>query len=147
MIAPLKIGTIVVALFGIVAAHRLAYSRERKSRLAAAAATFRNAFAPELAVLKSPHTETDGRTLLLDAFSRHSQAAEVFQHHLGWLGKRRFIRAWNRLHSAHNFPASEFRIPKKDQIFLDFITSSEKIDSVSLALKKIDSLIKHAKQT
>ena len=137
-------GTILSAFF----VGYISYLNNRINRFATASVAFRNAFSAELAALKNPASvDLDVHKLLMDAFPRHSAAVEVFRHHLSARRQRQFARSWHQFHSGHSFDADKFGIPKKDQLFLEYLSLSEEAEAVSLAIERIETLVAFAKAT
>lgn len=91
-----------VALFCVLAAHRLSLWRDRRSGFAAAGVAFLRAITPELALLESKSELPDDLSkFLLSAFPRHREAFEQFSPHLSILRRWRFNRVWHKYHSGN----------------------------------------------
>jgi hypothetical protein len=88
------VGSILLACFGAY----LVWRNGHKSRLAAAAATFRAAIDPDAFTNWSGH---DLHKALAQAFPAHKAAAHEFKRYLGPIDKLRLDRAWGEYHGGN----------------------------------------------
>ena len=119
--------TAIVAMTGVLLAqrvnHSLACRRDRHSRLIAASAEFRSAFA-DIYAATSVTSTADNRaiySLLLASRSNHDRAAEAFASHLGFWRRRSFAKAWKHYEKTrHSNPYSHGKIQSALQDILRF---------------------------
>ena len=137
--------TFFVTVFSSCVAGYIAYRLNHINRFAAASTAFRQAFAPELSAITSPTATSDVRSLLVNAFPRHSEAVIIFRHNLNWLRKRQFDFAWKQYHSGHCFDAGGFDIPPVDRLFLDYFSLHDKSAATALATRRINELLHFAR--
>lgn len=140
--------TVAGGWFGVWAHHRLAMWRENRAIFSAASAALRSTFSNEVAVLTNPAASgIDVRELLLEAFTRHSNAVQIFRHHLHGARQRQFDRAWQQYHSGHEFDAEAFGIPPKDRLFMIYFSMPSEADGAAFAIKQIHEILRFAKET
>ena len=103
----IPIGVAVVGVIGIYIAHRLSTRRERLSRFHAAAAKFRDAFAPELAAAEADsRNDINYMDFLRAAYERHALAIIAFDAFILEDKRRSFNNAWNRYRYGENADGS-----------------------------------------
>lgn len=91
---------IIVVLFGIIAAHRLVSSRDKRSVFISASARLVEAFAPAIIRLDAAisyvgsHDQPDVSNFLQDNFETHAVAIKRFEEHLSWSKRKRYKKAW-----------------------------------------------------
>ncbi len=128
--------SLVTLLFGFLIGHRLAIGRDKRNEFSKAAATFRDAFLPEIIFLRhnanipgSSASGDVGQKLSYGHLHRHLKAFEVFRDYLSTKKKAGLDKAWQKYcYNADN------------QKTLCFNQYSRKV-----ALERIEEILKFAK--
>ena len=129
------IGLLVLACIGAYFFNRNA----RKARRAIYDTEFRATFSSVISELESPIRTQDVRDILVKEFRTHNIAVTTFRGNINWFSRYRLKKAWQQYHSGHQFDAEDWDIPKKERLFMDCFTLSDK-EAVKVYLDRIHKI-------
>lgn len=140
------IGGAVTSLLGGVIGYFSADRLAKRTAFRTASGIFRAAFIKELAALKDSTFDVNipGHThrLLLNAFSRHSEAVAAFQFHIPDDKIDAFNKAWVEYQASEEFNRSANRLRDlEDEPLAQYISKGTEEENRKLAIKNIQSLL------
>jgi hypothetical protein len=137
--------TTVIALFGIIAIHRLTEKRSKAVEFRAAAKDFRNTVLNELKDIYPTTINWPGYppSLLSAKFAALQVAVAEFEAFMPWYRRFMFKRAW-RIYCVGDNPTSKKATQEYHQ-YMGFTINDHYIDPQKQLKQNIDRLLKYSK--